>query len=92
MCNYTAQSNCVQSNELPANYTMFIKLTNANPQHRGNSVLLKSSEIVSVHEGMTQREGSDTVERVTYVFVPPHGTWEVTDTVAEIFSMLEQKN
>lgn len=74
-----------------ANYTMFIKLTNANPQHRGNPVLLKSSDIVSIHEGMAQREGSDTVERVTYVFIPPHGTWEVMENVDTIFAMLEQK-
>lgn len=73
------------------NYTMFIKLTNANPQHRGNPVLLKSSDIVSIHEGMAQREGSDLIERVTYVFIPPHGTWEVTETVEQIFAMLEQK-
>lgn len=71
---------------------MFIKLTNANPQHRGNPVLLKSSDIVSIHEGMAQREGSDVLERVTYVFIPPHGTWEVTEAVAEIFSLLNQKN
>jgi hypothetical protein len=70
---------------------MFIKLTNANPQHRGNPVLLKRNDIVSIHEGMAQREGSDVVERVTYVFIPPHGTWEVTETVAEIFTKLDQK-
>jgi hypothetical protein len=70
---------------------MFIKLTNANPQHRGNPVLLDSKNIVSIHEAMAQREGSDVIEQVTYVFIPPHGTWEVTETVSTIFTMLEQK-
>jgi hypothetical protein len=73
------------------NYKMFIKLTNASPQHRGNPVILESSIFVSIHEGMAQREGSDVLERVTYIFGPPHGTWEVTETVAEIFTMLNQK-
>ena len=70
---------------------MFIKLTNASPQHRGNPILLKSSDIVSIHEAIIQREGSDVLERVTYVFIPPHGTWEVQETVDQIFSMLNQK-
>jgi hypothetical protein len=75
-----------------ANYKMFIKLTNASPQHSGNPVMLQSDSIVSIHEAIVQREGSDVLERVTYIFVPPHGTWEVVETVAEIFTMLEQKN
>lgn len=53
--------------------------------------MLKNDNIVSIHEGIVQREGSDLLERVTFVFVPPHGTWEVMETVDEIFSMLEQK-
>lgn len=70
---------------------MFIKLTNASPQHRGNPVMLQSDVIVSIHEAIAQREGSDLLERVTFIFGPPHGTWEVTETVDEIFSMLDQK-
>lgn len=73
------------------NYMMFIKLTNASPQHRGNPVVLKSDNIVSMHEAVAQREGSDTLERVTFIFVPPHGTWEVQESVETIFAMLEQK-
>ena len=70
---------------------MFIKLTNASPQHRGNPLILQSDNIVSVHEGMIQREGSEVLERVSFVFVPPHGTWEVDETAETIFAMLEQK-
>jgi hypothetical protein len=53
--------------------------------------MLESANIVSIHEAIVQREGSDMLERVTYIFVPPHGTWEVTETVEEIFTMLNQK-
>ena len=53
--------------------------------------MLQSDIFVSIHEGMAQREGSDVLERVTYIFGPPHGTWEVTETISEIFSMLDQK-
>ena len=53
--------------------------------------MLQSDGIVSVHEAIAQREGSDVLERVTYIFVPPHGTWEVTETVDAIFTMLNQK-
>lgn len=50
--------------------------------------MLQSDGFVSIHEGMAQREGSDIIERVTYIFVPPHGTWEVQETVDEIFTKL----
>jgi hypothetical protein len=73
------------------NYKMFIKLTNASPQHRGNPVMLQSDGFVSVHEAIAQREGSDVLEQVTYIFVPPHGTWEVQETVDEILTKLNQK-
>lgn len=70
---------------------MFIKLTNASPQHRGNPIVLQSDNVVSIHEGTIQREGSETLETLSFVFVPPHGTWEVQETVMEIFSMLNGK-
>jgi hypothetical protein len=53
--------------------------------------MLQSDGFVSVHEAIAQREGSDVLERVTYIFVPPHGTWEVQEPVDEILNVLNQK-
>lgn len=62
---------------------MFIKLTNANPQHLGSPLLLNTAMIVSVHRSEIEREQGQP-QAVTFVHCPPHGTWEVTETVEHI--------
>ena len=66
---------------------MFIKLTNASPAFRGREIAIKKDMIVTVHRNTAIRE-DETVEEVTYVFVPPHGTWEVTETVEEVLDLM----
>lgn len=66
---------------------MFIALTNASPAHHGKKVILNKNIVVSVHNENVNRE-NDTWENVTYVFCPPHGTWEVTETMEQVMSML----
>jgi hypothetical protein len=70
---------------------MFITLTNANEAHRGNKVAVKISEIVSVYNTTVTRE-SGIEENVTFVFAPPHGTWEVTEALEDIVSELNTWN
>lgn len=65
----------------PAN--MFIKLTNAHPKYHGSPVLLNTAMIVSVHRSEIEREQGE-ADTVTFVHCPPHGTWEVTETVEDI--------
>jgi hypothetical protein len=66
---------------------MFITLTNANEAHKGNKVAIKISEIVSVYNTTVTREDG-TTEKVTLVYAPPHGTWEVSENLEDIVSEL----
>lgn len=68
---------------------MFINLTNASPMHRGNPVALKKDCIISVYAS-TQVGDDNTVSQVTYVFVPPHGTWEVMESYDEVVAVLNE--
>jgi hypothetical protein len=70
---------------------MFITLTNASELHKGNKVAIKISEIVSVYNSSLTRE-SGIVENVTLVYAPPHGTWEVTESLEDIVSELNTWN
>jgi hypothetical protein len=66
---------------------MYITLTNASEAHRGNKVAVKVSEIISVYETTVTRE-SGVLENITLVYAPPHGTWEVSDTLDDIVNTL----
>jgi hypothetical protein len=68
---------------------MFITLTNASPAYPGEPILINFSLVVSMWRGKAVRgmddEGAVTsTEEVTFIFVPPHGTWEVKDSIEEI--------
>ena len=67
---------------------MFITLTNASPAFRDQKIAIKKDLIVTVYRNTAVREDS-TVEEVTYVFVPPHGTWEVAETLEEVMDLLK---
>jgi len=68
---------------------MFITLTNMNVQHRGKAIVLNSSMIVSMMSVTVVRdEVTQSSEVVTYVFVPPHGTWEVSESVEEVLQLI----
>lgn len=67
---------------------MFVKLTNSSPEFLGHSIVIKKDLIVTVYGGDALRpEG--TTEKVTFVFAPPHGTWEVQETVEQVFKLLK---
>jgi hypothetical protein len=68
---------------------MFITLTNMSVQHRGKPIVLNSSMIVSMMRTTVVRdEATQSSETVTYVFIPPHGTWEVSESVEEILECI----
>lgn len=67
---------------------MLISLTNANPLHRGNPVAIRKDLIVTVYAATQVRDEDGSVEQVTYVFVPPHGTWEVEEPYESVLALL----
>ena len=73
---------------------MFITLTNASPAFVGKKITLNKTQIVSVRRGDTVRaadeDGTVTeTEEVTFVFVPPHGTWEVQESHEAVIELLK---
>jgi hypothetical protein len=70
---------------------MFISLTNMSVQHRGKAIVLNTAMIVSMMSATVVRdEATGSSEVVTYVFVPPHGTWEVSESVEEILELINR--
>lgn len=66
---------------------MYIKLTNASPAHVGNKIAINTDLIATVHDAVVTRE-SGISEKITFIFCPPHGTWEVSETVDNILLIL----
>jgi len=65
---------------------MFIKLTNASEQHIGTPLLLRKDLIVAAHTSTEEKNGVITTK--TFLFVPPHGTWEVTESLEEVLKQV----
>jgi hypothetical protein len=61
---------------------MFIKLTNASLPFQDKRLILKKENIISIFENTTEDE------TVTTVFCGASGTWNVRETVDEIYSLL----
>ncbi len=67
---------------------MFIKLTNTSPAHRGQAVIINTDHIISVHRTEVTREDF-TKETLTYVYAGTSGTWEIEETVEDIWDQLK---
>jgi hypothetical protein len=65
-----------------------ITLTNSNTEQKGQPILINPEHIVSVNRGTVTRDDG-VLETVTFIFMPPHGTWEVSETLEEILALLE---
>ena len=70
--------------------TMYIKLTNATPAHKGTPLAIRRDLVVSVHHNTIVREDG-TVEPVTFLHCPPHGTWEAQDTFESVVGQLNNE-
>jgi hypothetical protein len=62
---------------------MYITLTNTSPAHKGQKIAINSDLIATVYDTTVTRE-NDEIENITLIFCPPHGTWEVAETLDEI--------
>jgi len=66
---------------------MYITLTNATEQHRGNKIAINADLIATVHSKfLTNNDGI--IENITYIFCPPHGTWEVSEPLETVVGIL----
>lgn len=57
--------------------------------HRNNPVSIKRDLIVTVYASTQVRE-DNTVDQVTFIFVPPHGTWEVLEPFEQVMAMINE--
>lgn len=69
---------------------MFIKLTNARLELQGDPVILNTDMIVSVFQDSVV-EGKEKIKQKTYIFCPPHGTWEVEESPDEILALINKE-
>ena len=67
---------------------MFITLTNSSPAFRGQKIAIRKDLIVTVHRNTAVVREDGTIEEVTFIFVPPHGTWEVAETLEEVMTLI----
>lgn len=68
---------------------MYITLTNSAIVHRGNKISININLIATVHQALVTRE-NDVMENVTFVFCPPHGTWEVAEPLEQVVKELNE--
>lgn len=66
---------------------MYVTLTNAAEAHKGNKISINSDLIATVHDSLVTRENG-IKEQVTFVFCPPHGTWEVSESLEDLITVL----
>lgn len=66
---------------------MFLSLTNAHPDYQGSKILINSSSVVTVHRSVVETAAGEP-EMVTFVHCPPHGTWQVSESVEDITTQL----
>ena len=66
---------------------MYIKLINATPAHKGTPVSIRQDLVLSVHHNSVVREDG-TIEYVTFLHCPPHGTWEVQNSFDSVIEQL----
>lgn len=70
---------------------MYMLLTNAAEGHAGNRVAIKKDLVVSVHHKF-EKADDNIITSKTFVFCPPHGTWEVSESIEEVVDMLNSKS
>ena len=66
---------------------MYIKLTNASQAHKGNTICIRKDLVVTILNATVPREDGS-LDAVTFIFCPPHGTWEVSESVTEVLKQL----
>ena len=66
---------------------MFLTLTNANETQPGEPITINMDMVVTMNRAaIPQADGALLYK--TFIFIPPHGTWEVTESLETIRDML----
>jgi hypothetical protein len=66
----------------------YVVLTNANLQFRGQPIAIRRDLVITVYPNNELRD-SESGSANTFVFCPPHGTWEVTETFEQVMDLLD---
>ena len=66
---------------------MYVTLTNAAEAHKGNKIAINTLLIATIHDALVTRENG-VKENITYVYCPPHGTWEVSEPLEDLVTVL----
>jgi hypothetical protein len=66
---------------------MYITLTNAAEAHKGQKVAINTDVIVTINSTTVKREDG-IIGNITYIFCPPHGTWEVEEPLEDVVKQL----
>ena len=69
---------------------MYMLLTNAAEGHQGNKVAIRKDLVVSIHHKFDKDENG-IISAKTFIFCPPHGTWEVSEPIEEVVQLLNEK-
>jgi len=69
---------------------MYISLTNSAADNKGLPICFKKDSILSVRRGLIKREGEEVSEVVTLIYIPPYGTWEVSETYEEVLELMNK--
>lgn len=68
---------------------MLIKLTNASAQFDGKTIVINSDHIITMFEDK-MLVGTAVEQPITNVYVPPHGTWQVKESLETICRILAE--
>ena len=68
---------------------MIIKLTNASKEFDGQTLLINSSHILSVFEGVKMLDDK-TVETITNIYTTTKESWAVKESVDDIYEMVKE--
>lgn len=69
---------------------MYITLTNSSENHRGDKISINRDLIATVHSKFVTTDNG-VIENKTYIFCPPHGTWEVSEPLEDVVRILNDQ-
>jgi hypothetical protein len=55
--------------------------------YKGTHIVINTEAIVTIYTNMVKGEDG-TIVPETFVFCPPHGTWEVAETIEQIMDKI----
>lgn len=69
----------------------WVTLTNASNGSEGESIALDVSKALSIYSKPVKKTlgTDDNIEHVTYIYFPPHGEWQVKESIEEILNQLK---